>query len=122
MGYDLFYRALRFIQAVSLSFDSLKLLRFIHPSARNPKIYLEAARHLSLPPQNCAMVAAHIYDLRAAAKVGMRTVYVRRPGEDLDAHKKPADVKNKEEGGDVDYVVDSFTALAEIVARINAED
>ncbi|KAF8181585.1 haloacid dehalogenase [Pholiota molesta] len=32
----------------------------------NPKAYLEAMRHLALPPEECAMVAAHIYDLRAA--------------------------------------------------------
>lgn len=28
------------------------------------------------------MVAAHAYDLRAAAKVGMRTAYIRRWSED----------------------------------------
>ncbi len=49
------------------------------------------------------MVAAHIYDLRAAAKVGMKTVYVERPGE------APGDitVKPKAEGGEVDCVVQS---------------
>lgn len=66
------------------------------------------------------MVAAHIYDLRAAAKLGMRTIYVRRLDEDLDANKQPVDVKSKADGGDVDYVVDSFTELAEIIASINA--
>ncbi|KAJ7747128.1 HAD-like domain-containing protein [Mycena maculata] len=74
----------------------------------NPKVYLGAAKHLSLEPHNCAMVAAHIYDLRAAAGVGMRTVYVRRTGEEA----TDVEVKPKSEGGEVDVVVYSFTELA----------
>ncbi|KAJ7691132.1 haloacid dehalogenase [Mycena rosella] len=80
----------------------------------DPKVYLGAVKHLSLEPHNCAMVAAHIYDLRAAASVGMRTIYVRRPGE------QPPDieeVKSKSEGGDVDVVVNSFTELAALLAE-----
>ncbi|KAJ7064336.1 haloacid dehalogenase, partial [Mycena amicta] len=75
----------------------------------NPKVYLGAAKHLSLEPQNCAMVAAHIYDLRAAATLGMRTIYVRRPGEES---PEIGEVKSKAEGGEVDAVVNSFTELA----------
>ncbi|TFK48012.1 haloacid dehalogenase [Heliocybe sulcata] len=72
----------------------------------NPKTYLGAAHHLSLPPSECAMVAAHIKDLRAAAGHGMRTIYVRRPTEDSPDVRDA--VKTKEEGGEVDLVVDSF--------------
>ncbi|KAF8186228.1 haloacid dehalogenase [Pholiota molesta] len=61
----------------------------------NPKAYLEAMRHLALPPENCAMVAAHIYDLRAAGRLGMRTVYIRRPEED---EVRPEEVRAKAEG------------------------
>ncbi|KDR73168.1 hypothetical protein GALMADRAFT_72635 [Galerina marginata CBS 339.88] len=82
----------------------------------NPKAYLEAIRHLSLPPENCAMVAAHIYDLRAARSHGLRTIYVRRPDEDTEALKTVPEVKGKADGGEVDYVVDSFTELAKILA------
>lgn len=56
------------------------------------------------------MVAAHAHDLRAAATHGMKTVYVRRPSEDLAVRDK---VKIKAEGGEVDLVVDSFLQLAE---------
>ncbi|KIM36322.1 hypothetical protein M413DRAFT_291488 [Hebeloma cylindrosporum] len=81
----------------------------------NPKAYLEAMRHLALPPENCAMVAAHIYDLRAAGSLGMTTIYVRRPDED--ARALDMEVKSKEDGGEVDCVVDSFVELAEILAQ-----
>ncbi|KAF8961184.1 haloacid dehalogenase [Flammula alnicola] len=93
---------------------STELFNTFKPS---PKAYLEAMRHLSLPPENCAMVAAHIYDLRAAGSLGMTTIYVRRPHEDGDAIQLDLDVKSKEDGGEVDCVVDSFTELAEILAR-----
>ena len=58
------------------------------------------------------MVAAHIYDLRAAASHGLKTVYVRRPTEDVDEQEK---VKSKQDGGEVDVVVDSFEELATLL-------
>jgi methionine salvage enolase-phosphatase E1 len=59
------------------------------------------------------MVAAHVYDLRAAASVGMRTVYIPRPGE----HIGGGEVKSKAEGGDIDVVVESFMELATLLAQ-----
>ena len=79
---------------------------------RNPKTYLGAIHHLGIPPEKCAMVADHIYDLRAAASHGMKTVYVRRPTEDGDVRDS---VKSKADGGEVDVVVDSFTDLANLM-------
>jgi len=79
----------------------------------NPKAYIQAIHHLSLPPSQCAMVAAHIQDLRAAASVGMKTVYVRRVGEDPIVRDGEL-VKSKDEGGEVDCVVDSFLELSEV--------
>jgi len=42
------------------------------------------------------MVAAHAYDLRAAAKLGMKTIYVQRitedPDEDMDQVKTDVDI------------------------------
>ncbi|KAI0089076.1 haloacid dehalogenase [Irpex rosettiformis] len=77
----------------------------------NPKVYLGALHHLSVPPRNCVMVAAHIYDLQHAALHGMKTVYVRRATEDLD---KRDSIKSKANGGEVDLVVDSILELAEL--------
>lgn len=58
------------------------------------------------------MVAAHINDLRAAAKQGMKTVYVNRPEEDF---RGIGEVKTKKEGGEVDVVVNSFLELAAVL-------
>ncbi|KAK0443226.1 haloacid dehalogenase [Armillaria borealis] len=81
----------------------------------NPEAYLGAIKHLSVPPEKCAMVAAHIYDLRAAAQVGMKTVYVQRPGED----RGDITVKSKSEGGEVDCVVQSFVELASLFSQMH---
>lgn len=85
---------------------------------RNPKVYLGALNHLSLEPNNCAMVAAHIYDLRAAAALGMRTVYIRRVGEE--SAIGVGEIKAKAQGGEVDVVVDSFTELAALLSGSGA--
>ncbi|KAF7314029.1 Haloacid type II [Mycena chlorophos] len=82
----------------------------------NPKVYLGAASHLSLRADQCAMVAAHIYDLRAAAALGMRTVYIRRSGEEP---PDVEDVKAKADGGEVDAVIDSFTELATLLQQLH---
>ncbi|KAF7984616.1 hypothetical protein HWV62_12827 [Athelia sp. TMB] len=71
----------------------------------NEKVYRAAAHHLALPPAKIAMVAAHVFDLRAAARCGMRTVYVRRTPE-------AGDVKSKDDGGEFDVVVDDLDELA----------
>ncbi|KAJ6502821.1 HAD-like domain-containing protein [Mycena vitilis] len=80
----------------------------------DPKVYLGALKHLSLEPHNCAMVAAHVYDLRAAASVGMRTVYIPRAGEEI---PDVGEIKSKADGGDIDVVVQSFPELAALLAQ-----
>jgi FMN phosphatase YigB (HAD superfamily) len=72
-------------------------------------------KHLSLEPKDCAMVAAHIWDLRGAARTGMKTIYVKRAAEEPIANQE--EVKPKSEGGEVDLVVDSFTELAAFFAQ-----
>ncbi|KAJ3485502.1 hypothetical protein NLI96_g4920 [Meripilus lineatus] len=81
----------------------------------NPKMYLGAAERLSLPPEKCAMVAAHLRDLRAAASFGLKTIFVRRPTEETAETRSQA--KDKKGGGEVDVVVDSFNELVEILNR-----
>lgn len=58
---------------------SAELFGTYKPSAR---VYLGAAEKLQLPPNQCAMVAAHLNDLRAAKDNGLQTIYVERPGEE----------------------------------------
>ncbi|KAK0458271.1 HAD-like domain-containing protein [Desarmillaria tabescens] len=66
----------------------------------NPEAYLGAIKHLSVPPEKCAMV-------------GMKTVYVQRPGEAAE----DVVVKPSSEGGEVDVVVQSFIELASLLSQ-----
>jgi 2-haloacid dehalogenase len=45
----------------------------------DPSTYLTAARLLECPPEEAGMVAAHPFDLRAAAAVGLRPMFICRP-------------------------------------------
>ena len=45
----------------------------------DPAVYLQAISAVSCEPDHIMMVAAHPWDLRAAAGLGLRTAYVRRP-------------------------------------------
>jgi 2-haloacid dehalogenase len=55
------------------SSDTFKLFK------PDPGMYLGAADALSLKPEEVMMVAAHKADLRAAAKCGLKTAFVKRP-------------------------------------------
>ena len=73
----------------------------------HPQAYLGSADALSLLPEECMMVAAHLDDLEAAAELGLATAYVPRSEE----HGKGAGAKTAAEGS-VDYVAADFNALA----------
>src|SRR5215472_4466420 len=45
----------------------------------DPTVYLTALDLLGCPPEEAGMVAAHGSDLRAAAGLGLRPVFIRRP-------------------------------------------
>lgn len=79
----------------------------------NKKVYQSAAYHLSLPPHKIAMVAAHKYDLLAAASVGFKTIYIPRPAED--SHEVRESMRSKKDGGEVDLVVKDFEELARLI-------
>ena len=79
----------------------------------NPIVYRGAMRHLSVRPENCAMVAAHIYDLEAASKAGMKTIYIPRLGED----NLEEPIRSKKDGGQVDIVVYSLVELGEMFGK-----
>ena len=44
----------------------------------NPKVYLGAAEKMGVKPEECALVAAHLNDLKGAKAVGFFTIYVER--------------------------------------------
>ena len=68
---------------------SAELVRHYKP---DPETYLMAPELLSLRPDQVMMVAAHLDDLRAARKYGLKTAYVPRPLEFGDpAEAEPPD-------------------------------
>ncbi|KAK5341811.1 hypothetical protein LTR98_002605 [Exophiala xenobiotica] len=62
----------------------------------HPSVYLGAAKKLGLEPGECALVAAHLGDLKAARGCGYQTIYIERskeeawPSEDIAKAKKEA--------------------------------
>ncbi|KAJ3723272.1 HAD-like domain-containing protein [Lentinula raphanica] len=82
----------------------------------NPNVYLSALSHLSLSstPHKAVMVAAHLFDLRGAKGVGMKTVYVRRPGEDVFRSTHGIEAQELEQTDYVDAVIDDFTELVKL--------
>ena len=75
-------------------------------------MYQRTAELLALPTEKVVLVAAHIYDLRAAAAQGMKIVYVPRPHADEGVRDK---IKSRQDGGEVDFVCSSFVELAKWV-------
>jgi 2-haloacid dehalogenase len=72
-----------------------------------PIVYLTAAAAFDCTPQETMMVAAHSYDLAAAAAIGLRTAFVARPDEDGPGRGERA------AAGSVDISVTSLVELAE---------
>lgn len=60
----------------------------------SPKVYSGAVKKLGLREEECAMVAAHLGDLKAAHECGLKTIYVEREqeeswtAEEIEAAKK----------------------------------
>ena len=72
-----------------------------HAFKPDPRAYAVAFHALELEPGDVMKVAAHVDDLRAAARTGMRTCYVCRPGEP------------EAPDGEFDLVVDDLHGLAD---------
>ncbi|KAK4705247.1 hypothetical protein P7C70_g959, partial [Phenoliferia sp. Uapishka_3] len=72
------------VKSSKLPFDMLfssELLGMIKP---DPQIYLKSLALMGVSPHEAVMIAAHAYDLRAAKKIGMKTIYVSLETEDHD--------------------------------------
>ncbi|KAF2005846.1 haloacid dehalogenase [Amniculicola lignicola CBS 123094] len=66
----------------SLEFTHLFSAELFGSYKPSPKVYLGAAEKLGLAGRDCAMVAAHLGDLKAAKSNGYMTIYVERAGEE----------------------------------------
>lgn len=77
----------------------------------DPEVYLTAAELLDLPPGEVMMVAAHLFDLRAAKSLGMQTAFVVRPDEFGDSTMRRPEL---EPDASVDVTARDLVHLAEI--------
>jgi 2-haloacid dehalogenase len=48
----------------------------------HPSVYLGAAKKLGVEPKECALIAAHLNDLKAARGCGYQTIYIERKQEE----------------------------------------
>jgi 2-haloacid dehalogenase len=67
------------LKFAGLRVDVVLSAQFAASYKPDPEVYLTALRLLECPPQDAGMVAAHPADLRAAAALGLRPIFVRRP-------------------------------------------
>ncbi len=77
-----------------------------------PRAYLRTAEMLGLALERCMMVAAHNGDLAAAAALGFKTAFVRRPNE-----YGPQQTSDLEPEGVWDIVAEDFLELADKLGR-----
>ncbi len=70
------------VQYGNMEFTHIYSAEMFQSYKPSPKVYLGAAEKMGLKPEECAMVAAHLDDLKAAKSNGFSTVYVERPLEE----------------------------------------
>ncbi|KAF2792387.1 HAD-like protein, partial [Melanomma pulvis-pyrius CBS 109.77] len=90
----------------AIPFHTLLSSELLGCTKPGPEIYREAMRLVRLPAEDCVMLASHLYDLEAAKKVGMTTVYVHRDTEDVGIEIGIESCKNEGAHGFVDLYVD----------------
>ncbi|PWY70402.1 haloacid dehalogenase [Aspergillus heteromorphus CBS 117.55] len=61
----------------------------------SPQVYQGAASRFGLETSQCAMVAAHLYDLKAAKALGFSTIYVERAQEEAFTAAQIAEAKQE---------------------------
>jgi len=74
------------------------------------EMYLSALLYLDLKPDEVMMCAAHISDLQAARRFGLRTAFIYRPNE---FGGGPAGVPDKAQPGDFDVAATDIIDLAQ---------
>ena len=69
------------VKYANLEFDFLFSAENFKKYKPDLSVYLRAAASISLSPSECALVASHKSDLKAANKAGFRTIYINRAKE-----------------------------------------
>lgn len=85
----------------------------------SPLVYNGAAKMFGLEPGQCALVAAHLRDLKAAKSCGFQTIYVEREQEEEMSSEQAAEAKTE---GWVDMWVDlESDGFREVAKRFGIE-
>jgi 2-haloacid dehalogenase len=92
-------------RAAHLPFDCVLSVELVRAYKPDPRVYRLVPDLLAVRPDQSMMVAAHGYDLAAAAGEGMRTAFVRRPQEWGTGKPETLDIS-------VDIVAEDFVDLA----------
>ncbi len=71
----------RLFASAGLTWHCVLSGEMVHAYKPDPAVYQLALDQLALDPQRTLMIAAHPWDLRAAAAHGLRTAYIERAGE-----------------------------------------
>ncbi|RAL15045.1 haloacid dehalogenase, type II [Aspergillus homomorphus CBS 101889] len=99
----------------SLPFTDIVSAQHFGAYKPSPQVYLGAAKRFGLEPCNCAMVAAHLYDLKAAKALGFMTIYVERNEECL----TPEEVAQAKEQYVDEWIDDTTGGLVEVARRLS---
>jgi 2-haloacid dehalogenase len=97
-----------------LPWDCILSAELVKRYKPDPTVYLMAADLLGVQPHEVMMVAAHVGDLKAAAKVGLRTAFVHRPLEHGRGGRASAQVDTTE----FTITANNFIDLAQKLARV----
>lgn len=90
-----------------IPWDLILSAEVVHRYKPDPETYLLMGRLFSFEPEEVMMVAAHVDDLLAARKSGLKTAYVKRPDE------FGVGGEAEEPHPSIDIVAESFIELSE---------
>lgn len=99
------------------AFDMLFSSQLLGSYKPSSEAYLKALELVGRKAEEAVMVACRAYDLRAAKRVGMKTVYVRRWTDDVEEDMEVVERENKgaflNEGG--------FRGLPEVIRSFDSQ-
>jgi 2-haloacid dehalogenase len=93
-----------------LPWDAILGAELVQHYKPDREVYVSAYHYLDLKPDEVMMCAAHVSDLQAARRAGLRTAFIFRPHE---FGNGPAGVPDRAKPGDFDLVSESMTDLAQ---------
>jgi 2-haloacid dehalogenase len=93
-----------------LPWDAILGAELVQHYKPDREVYVSAYYYLDLKPEEVMMCAAHVFDLHAARRAGLRTAFIFRPHE---YGNGTAGVPDSASPGDFDLVSESITDLAQ---------